>query len=98
MLVLLIAVIIIAFAIDYVTKRLLWRFSAGIAKRTKTDFDNILIDNKLPRNVAHVVPLIILIEFLPQIFSDFQYAESIISKTLKVVGIILTLSIIRSIF
>jgi len=97
MLVLLIAVIVVAFAIDYVTKRLLWRFSSGVAKRTKTDFDNILIDNKLPRNVAHIVPLIILIEFVPQIFSDFQYAETIIAKTLKVIGIILTLSIIRSI-
>ncbi|WP_256867500.1 mechanosensitive ion channel family protein [Winogradskyella forsetii] len=97
MLVLLLAVVLVAFAIDYVTKRLLWRFSSSIAKRTKTDFDNILIDNKLPRNVAHIVPLVILIEFVPQIFSDFLYAENIILKTLKVVGIILTLSIIRSI-
>ena len=97
MVALLIAVIIVAFLIDYVTKRLLWRFSSGVAKRTKTNFDNILIDNRLPRNVAHIVPLVILIEFVPQIFTDFKYVEIIIANTLKVVGIILTLSIIRSI-
>ena len=96
MLVLLFIVIIAAFVIDYVTKRILWRFSSGVAKRTRTNFDNILIDNKLPRNVAHIVPLIILIEFVPQIFTDFEYVENIISKSLKVIGIILILSIIRS--
>ena len=61
MLALLFIVLIVAFTIDYITKRLLWRFSSGVAKRTKTNFDNILIDNKLPRNVAHIVPLVILI-------------------------------------
>jgi miniconductance mechanosensitive channel len=97
MIALLLGVIIVVFAIDYVTKRFLWRFSSAVAKRTKTNFDNILIDNRLPRNVAHIVPLIILIEFVPQIFMDFEFAESIIAKTLKVIGIVLTISIIRSI-
>ena len=97
MLALLFIVLIVAFTIDYITKRLLWRFSSGVAKRTKTNFDNILIDNKLPRNVAHIVPLVILIEFVPQIFTDFDYVENLISKVLRVIGIVLTLSIIRSI-
>ncbi|WP_179345020.1 mechanosensitive ion channel family protein [Winogradskyella ursingii] len=96
MLILLFALLLFAFSIDYVTKRILWRFSAGVAKRTKTNFDDILLDNKLPRNIAHIIPLIILIEFVPQVFSDFAYVENIIEKTLKVIGIILTLSIIRS--
>ena len=38
---LLLGVIIVVFAIDYVTKRFLWRFSSAVAKRTKTNFDNI---------------------------------------------------------
>ncbi|NRD20078.1 mechanosensitive ion channel [Winogradskyella eckloniae] len=97
MFVLLVIVVIIAFIIDYITKRLLWRFSAAVATRTRTNFDNILIDNRLPRNVAHIIPLIILIELVPQIFSDFVYAETLILKVLKVIGIILTLSIIRSV-
>lgn len=95
MLGLLLALLIIAFIVDYVTKRLLWKFSAGVAKRTKTNFDDILISNKLPRAVAHIIPLIILIEFVPQVFSDFEYTESIIENTLKVIAIILALQIIR---
>ena len=43
---LLVVLLLAVFIIDYVTKRLLWRFFAGIARRTKTNFDNILIENK----------------------------------------------------
>lgn len=96
MLGLLLAVLLIAFIIDFITKRILWRFSAGVAKRTKTNFDDILITNRLPRNIAHIVPLIILIEFVPQVFSDYPYAENIIEKTLKIIAIVLALQIIRS--
>ena len=96
MLGLLIALLIGVFIVDYITKRLLWRFSAGVAKRTKTDFDNILITNKLPRNIAHVIPLLILIEFIPQVFTDFELAQIFIEKTLIIITILLTLQIIRS--
>ena len=75
MLVLLIALLLIAFIVDFITKGLLRRFSSGLAKRTKTNFDDILIINKLPRNIAHIIPLFILIEFVPQVFSDFENAE-----------------------
>ena len=98
MLALLVALLIVAFIIDFITKRILWRFSSGIAKTTKTNFDDILISNKLPRNIAHIIPLVILIEFVPQVFSDFDYAENIIEKTLKVIAILLTLRIIKSFF
>lgn len=98
MLGLLIGLLIVAFIIDYITKRILWKFSATVASKTKTNFDNILINNKLPRNVAHIIPLIILIEFVPDVFSDFDYFENIIEKTLKIIAILLTLRIIRSFF
>ncbi|WP_426430366.1 mechanosensitive ion channel family protein [Winogradskyella sp. HB-48] len=96
MLALLVGLLFIALIIDYITKRILWKFSASIANRTKTNFDDILISNKLPRNVAHIVPLIILIEFVPDVFSDFTYFENIVEKTLKIIAIVLTLRIIRS--
>jgi miniconductance mechanosensitive channel len=96
MLALLLALLLAAFVIDYVTKRLLRRFSAGLARRTKTSFDDILIENKLPRNVAHIVPLVILIEFIPQVFSDFDYAETVIEKALQIIAILLTIRIIKS--
>lgn len=96
MIILLVGIVIIALIVDYITKRILWRTAAGIAKRTKTNFDDILIANKLPRNIAHIIPLLVLIEFTPTIFSDFEYAEELIEKSLQVIGIVLTLRILRS--
>ncbi len=96
MVILLIGVLLIALIVDYITKRILWKFSSSIAKRTKTNFDDILIKNKLPRNIAHIIPLMILIEFVPDVFSDFDYVENIIEKTLKVIAILLTLRIVKN--
>ena len=97
MLILLFLLLLVAFVIDFVTKRILWRVFATIARRTKTRFDDILVTNKLPRNIAHIIPLIILIEFVPQVFTDFPYVEDIIEKTLKVIAILLTVRIIKSV-
>ena len=84
MLVLLILLVLLAFIVDYITKRFLWKFSESVAKRTKTNFDDVLMTNKLPRNVAHIIPLLIFFEFMPQVFSDFPYIENSVRKALKI--------------
>jgi miniconductance mechanosensitive channel len=98
MLSLLIGLILVAFVIDYITKRVLWKVSETVANRTSTNFDDILISNKLPRNIAHIIPLVILIEFVPDVFADYIDVEIIIEKTLKVIALLLTLRIAKSFF
>ena len=98
MIILLIGLLIVAFIIDFITKRILWKISEGIASRTSTNFDDILISNKLPRNIAHIIPLIILIEFVPDVFSDYLDTEEFIEKGLKIIAVFLTLRIVKSFF
>ena len=97
MITLLILLIIIAFIIDFLTKRILWKVSETIAKRTKSNFDDILVSNKLPTNLAHIIPLAILIESVPVVFFDFDYVGDIILKGLKILAIFLTVKIIKCI-
>lgn len=97
MIILLLVLLIIAILIDYITKRLLWKFSEGVANRTKTNFDDILISNRLPANVAHIIPLTLLIEFVPEVFSDFPYLENIFEKALKIIAILLIISILKAV-
>ncbi len=97
MLALLIALICILLIIDFVARKLLRSFFSRLANRSKTNFDDILITNKAPRNIAHIIPLLIALEFIPMVFSDFQNIEKIIEKALQVFGIVLTLWIVRSI-
>ena len=96
MLALLIVLIIIAFIVDFIVRRILINIFSGFALRTKSNFDDILVKNKLPRNIAHIIPLIIALEAAPIVFSDFLYVDDIIEKILQVFGIILTLRIARS--
>ncbi len=94
---LLLLLLFLLFIIDFVSRKLLRSFFSRLASRSKTNFDDILIINKAPRNIAHIIPLLIALEFIPIVFSDFLYIENIIEKFLQVFGIVLTLWIVRSV-
>ena len=96
MVALLIVLLIIVLIVDYIARKTIRIISQKISSSSKTKFDDLLISNKAPRNIAHIVPLIIALELIPIVFSDFLYAENIIQKGLRAFGIILTLWIVRS--
>ncbi|MCC1484637.1 mechanosensitive ion channel family protein [Winogradskyella immobilis] len=96
MLIWLIGSIIIVFIIDYIIRRVLRRIFSGIAKRTKSSFDDILVQNKLPRNIAHIIPVVLFIELIPIIFKDYDAIENPVETAMKVFGIVLILWIVRS--
>lgn len=89
--------LLIIYLIDLVIKKILLNFFSKIASKTKSDFDNILIGNKVFRKVAHIIPFYISLQFIPIIFSDFNFAEKIVYKTVEVVFVILILLVIRSV-
>ncbi|OUR91966.1 mechanosensitive ion channel protein MscS [Flavobacteriales bacterium 34_180_T64] len=97
MLGLLITLLLIAFVIDFVIRKLLVNTFSVFAIRSKSNFDDLLVKNKVPRNVAHIIPLLFAIKFAPTVFYDFQYIENIIIKGLEVFAIILTLWIVRTV-
>jgi len=96
MIALLIALLIIVLIIDFVTRRILLGFSTRFASKSKSNFDDIMVTNKVFRNISHIIPLLIALEFVSIVFSDFDYTEKIVEKGLKVFAIVLTLWIVRS--
>jgi len=87
---------IILLILDYILKLILRRVSSRIAKVTKTPFDDFLIQNSVPRRVAHILPLVIAYRSIPVVFQDFPDTGAFFSILLKLFGIILTLFIVRS--
>jgi miniconductance mechanosensitive channel len=96
MIAMLIVLLIIVIIIDFIIRKTLLSVFTRFANKTKSNFDDILITNKVPRNIAHIIPLLIALEFTPMVFSDFNYVENIVEKGLQVFAIILTLWIVRS--
>ena len=52
-----IALSILVFIIDFIIRKLLIQIFSQFASRTKTNFDDLLVANKVPRNIAHIIPL-----------------------------------------
>ena len=94
---LLLALIIVVFVVDFIIRKLLIQAFSQVAKRSKTHFDDLLVANKAPRNIAHIASLLLALKFIPVVLTDFQYYEKIAEKGLKVFGIVLVLWIARSI-
>ena len=59
MLLLLVALLILVFSIDFIIRKIILKLFTQFAANTKTNFDNLLVKNKTPRNMAHIIPLII---------------------------------------
>jgi len=93
---LLIIALILVFIIDRLAKVVLVKLFNKFAERSKTNFDDLLVENKAPRNLAHIFPLLLALELTQFVFADFLYFERIAEKGLEVFGIILTLWIVRS--
>jgi len=96
MIALLLALFIVAFLVDFLIRKIIVRLFNQFASRSKSNFDDIMVRNKVPRNIAHIIPLIVALEFTPYVFVDFQYFENIVETGLQVFAIILTLWIVRS--
>src|SRR5690606_28206692 len=93
--VLLVLVLIAAFILDLVIWRILRVISTRLARKSRTHFDDILVSNRVPRSLAHVLPLLLILEFIPFIFQPYPYWESLFLKVFQVLGIFLILQIIR---
>ncbi len=93
---LLAVLLIICFLIDFIIRKMIVGFFTRISTTTKTNFDDLLVKNHAPRNIAHIVPVFIALEMIPIVFVDFLYVENIIEKGLKAFTILLILWIVRS--
>ncbi|MGZ0017241.1 mechanosensitive ion channel family protein [Yeosuana sp. AK3] len=88
---------ILVLIFDFVIRKILIQIFSKFASKSKTNFDDLMVANKVPRNIAHILPLLVMLEFMPIVLTDFNYYENLVEKTLMVLSIVLTLWIVRSI-
>lgn len=91
------ALCVLVLIIDFIIRKILIQVFSQFASKSKTNFDDLLVANKVPRNIAHVIPFLIMIEFMPIVLYDFPYIENIVEKGLEVFAILLSLWIVRSV-
>ncbi|GGH42285.1 mechanosensitive ion channel protein MscS [Mangrovimonas yunxiaonensis] len=97
MLVLAALLLIVLFIADLIARKILVRAFHSFAGRSKTHFDDLLVEHKAPNYIAHLVPLLITLELFPIVFSDFPNFEAPVEKLIKIYGILLFIWILRSV-
>jgi len=97
MLCLLLILIVVLWITDFITRKILVQAFTNFAKKSSTDFDDLLVEHKSPTNIAHVAPLLITIQFFSIVFYDYPHFEKPIETLLKLYSVFLFIWIIRSI-
>ncbi|MBF7092502.1 mechanosensitive ion channel [Flavobacterium sp. ALJ2] len=90
--------IIIAYAVYYLAKFVLVTLTAIFAQKTKTKFDDFLINNKTTKYTAYLIPFFFIYKAVPIILDKYEYWELIFGKIVGVYIVLLLLWIIRTIF
>ncbi|QBQ42242.1 mechanosensitive ion channel family protein [Sphingobacterium psychroaquaticum] len=81
---LLIAITVGLLIVDFIVRKILRSLFVNIIKRTKTLWDDLLIEHKVLDNLSHIVPLMIAQQLLPVVFIDSPIWSSFIFKTVTI--------------
>ncbi|MCV9934378.1 mechanosensitive ion channel family protein [Flavobacterium sp. LS1R47] len=90
--------IIMAYAVYYIAKFVLVTLTAIFAQKTKTKFDDFLINNKTTKYTAYLIPFFFIYKAVPIILDKYEYWELIFGKIVGVYIVLLLLWIIRTVF
>ncbi|MDF4202582.1 mechanosensitive ion channel [Maribacter sp. SA7] len=96
--ILMIIALVLAYFLDLIIWKVLRSVSLKLARKSKTNFDNFLVANRVPRYIAHIIPLTILVKLVPFGFIGLDYAEKIALKFLNVLFVVLSLYVVKSVF
>ncbi|WP_269235448.1 mechanosensitive ion channel family protein [Flavobacterium flavigenum] len=88
----------LAYAIYYLAKFVLVTLTAIFAQRTKTKFDDYLINNKTTKYTAYLIPFFFIYKAVPIILDRYEYWELMFGKIVGVYIVLITLWIVRTIF
>lgn len=80
----------------YAVKQIIVRGIIAFTNKTKTTFDDFLVQGNFPKYVSNILPLIILFLIIPEVFEDYPHFLSALHKLLTIYSIVLTVFICRS--
>ena len=88
---------IFIYIIDIILKKIIRVTFTKIANKSKTDFDDIMLANRVPSSIAQIVPFILTYKLIPNLFYEFEKLQVFIEKTILVIGIALTIWGLRNV-
>lgn len=69
-----------AWVVDFVTKRSLLTWIKRLADRSRTHWDNAMVDARVPDRLAHLVPALMIYAAAPFVFPDREFLASLVQR------------------
>lgn len=69
----LVLLLLVSLLADFLARRIILRFVGTYVKRSKNQYDDVLLDNKVFQSLAHLVPATIIWYALPAVFSGENF-------------------------
>lgn len=85
----------ITFVADFIARKILLTVIARFVKRSKTKWDDYFYQRKVFKNLAHIVPAVIVYYALPIVFGDFPNTIYFFQSVVKLYIIILFVLVIN---
>jgi miniconductance mechanosensitive channel len=95
-LVILIAIAVLGWLVDFLTKRILLAFLTRIIRKTKTLWDDILLEKKVFSRVAHYAPAILVFYTIEYAFPNVPVLINLIEKGTQIYMLVLSILVITS--
>lgn len=89
-------IILLAYLSDVISKRIIIKTITRVIRRTKSNWDDILLEKKVLTRLAHLAPAIILFFFARFVLSDYQNIAVFIQGAIRIYIILLILLVIDS--
>ncbi|GLB49506.1 mechanosensitive ion channel family protein [Neptunitalea lumnitzerae] len=89
-------VVLIVLIFDWFSRKIIVSFFKAFSNKTKTTFDDFLVISNFPKYVGHILPLILVVNIIPSIFSDYTDWGKLALKVSDIYMIVLVVWILRS--
>mgnify|MGYP003977890985 FL=1 len=101
MLVFAVAIILIAWVVDRLTKQVIIALISRIVKKTKTQYDDIILEKGVINRLAHISPALVVYYMLPTILADFEigvgFLQSLTVMYMIIVGVFVIISFLNAV-
>ncbi len=93
------SIIFIFFVIllDIITRKIIVHSFRIFSSKTKTSFDNFLVESNFPRFVAHIIPIVFILYVAPKIFKAYEFISQFLVNAADVYLIVLAVFVFRSV-
>ena len=88
---------LIAIAVDIIFRKIIVQTFKAFSDKTRSTFDDFLIQSNFPRYVAHFIPVLITWNVIPFIFQEYPKVMSFVDKMILIYIIFLCVLVFRSI-